>query len=183
MNESDVLLGPPPEETNGQLHEDSQLQVILTDDFTQEMVFDDLEPIEVPITIGKRKLILREADEAASVAWRNCQIRSARMVDGKFVGMGDLANSEPLLISKCLRDASTNKNIPIEEINRWKSRVVKSLFDRLSKISELDTMDTVEQLEKRITEDTEKLKRLKAKDKSKESSAKKEQRDGQDISD
>lgn len=157
----------------------AEKQVLLLDDFTQEMVFDDLEPIEVLATIGVRRFILREASEGDSVAWRNSQIRAARMVDGKFVGLGDLVNSEPLLLSRCLRDVATNKNVPVEEINKWKSKIVKELFKRLTKISDLETMDTVEQLEKRIAEDTEKLKKLKAKE---PTPAKKEQSDGQDIS-
>lgn len=171
-----------------QLAEETPKQVILTESYTDEMIFDSVEPVEIKVTIKGEKYILREADEAAVVAYRNCQVRAARVVDGKFTGMGDIVNSEPLLLSKCLLYEKDRKNVPLEVINKWRHKVTKPLLERLKKISEIDTGDTIEGLEKRLAEDQKKLAKLiaerDAKDpKAKETAAKKEHSDSQDGSD
>ena len=161
-------------------------QIILADDYTSDMVFDSIEPIEIRITIAGKQYILREADDAAVTAYRNSQVRSARVVDGKFTGMGDVANSEPLLLSKCLFEEAGRKAVPLAEISKWRHRVTRPLIERLKKISDIDTGDTIEGLEKRIATDQDKLNKLRAEQERKqpkESVAKKELEDSPDGSD
>lgn len=117
------------------------------------MTFDDVTPMEVPVRIGDRQYILREADEGAACAYRNAIINSARTNDqGKVIGHDGLADVEPLLVSLCLYRANgegkmalTKEGAPdrsyllgMAGVKALPSRVVKPLFERAKQISGLD---------------------------------------------
>jgi hypothetical protein len=140
----------------------------MSDDFNpyKEMIFDDITRVEVPVTIWKKKYILVEASEEAHCKWRNFQIAQAKISrTGKVEGIGNVADSEPLLVSLCLYYADENGRLPVnkdgdpspkflvplQKIKAWPSRVVSPLFERLKKISKID--EVVEKQEVLISDD------------------------------
>lgn len=131
-----------------------------------EMVFDDVARIEIPVRVGKTKYILREADADQVRQWKNANVRSAKMVDGKFVSVGDVADSELLLVSMCLTELCVGgeelRQVPITVLRSWPAKIVSQLYDRASEISGLKEVDTEETLTKRIAELTGKLEFLRA---------------------
>ena len=68
--------------------------------------FDDLAPVTVPVTLGKRKYLLREASEDAACKYRNASLAGAEIsnVSGQVTvrRVGSMADVEPLLVSLCL---------------------------------------------------------------------------------
>lgn len=119
------------------------------------MNFDSLELIEVPVTIGDVKYVLREADEGAAKAYHNARLHGAKVEDGKVAGLPiDLAGVPSLVLSRCIfRLNEDGKPFPdpvsLQEIvgykerngvvhKGWPARIVKPLFKKLKEISELD---------------------------------------------
>lgn len=126
---------------------------------------DDLIPHEEEFTIGERSFLLREADEAAVVKWRNVQIKSSRMDGTGKIVIGEVADANPYLVSLCLFEKKVDKEgkpflhpVPKEEIKKWPAKVVSKIFDRLMLISDLKAEETEESLTKHIGELSEKLK-------------------------
>lgn len=113
-----------------------------------EMVFNDIVPIEVPVTINRERFILREATEEAAIKFRNACMAGARMEDGKVVGVSNMAETQALLVSLCL--FADDKPVPPSVIKRWPSRVVKSLFEKAKEISQLDEKETRATLEDKM---------------------------------
>src|SRR5262249_48389219 len=135
------------------------------------MEFDSVIPVEVPVRIGDERFVLREASEDAAVRWRNACARCARMVDGKVVAVGDIADTEPQLLSWCLYEGETIRLLPdgspdpkhlvsAQRIRRWPARVVKALYDEARRISGLDERDTRKTLLDRIAKLKEQLDQL-----------------------
>ena len=134
-----------------------------------DLNFEDLTPIERPVSIGQKKYILREASEGAACQYRNATLKGARMADGKIVGMDGVADAEPLLVSLCLHPVGPNDKIRLDTsgnpvptdlriIRAWPPRVVRALFDTLKEISPgLEEKEDQKALEKRFAETTEKL--------------------------
>jgi hypothetical protein len=126
--------------------------------------WDDLEPIQVPVRVGQKRYVLREASEAAAATYRNAGLRSARMNDGKVVGIEGAADVQALLVSLCLFHFVAGKDgqqlpipVSLEAVRSWPARVVLKLFERAKQISDLDETETREVLEKRLAETQEKL--------------------------
>ncbi len=137
--------------------------------------FDSLELIEIPVTVGSVKYVLREADEGAVKEFRNAQLRGVRLEDGKAVGLpDDMAGGQSLLVSRCLyrlneSDVPFPNPVPEREITGytdaqgkrrpgWPSRIVKPLFEKVKKISEIhERADTLEELTKQRDELSERL--------------------------
>jgi len=98
----------------------------------------DLEPQERKVKIGGEDYILKEASEDAACKWRNQTLAGARMADGKLVGMGNVSDGEPLLVSLCLWKATGKKdNVSPAVVRAWPSRVVKKLFAWIEEVSDL----------------------------------------------
>lgn len=107
---------------------------------TDEMVFDDLAPIEVPITIGKKKYVLREALADACIKYRNAISKgSTHDRDSGKVIVGEIANAEPIVVAACLFQVFDPNKPPrpvlMSEVLGFKGEVLKKLFDRLVLIS------------------------------------------------
>lgn len=144
----------------------------LTDQDLAPIVFpaESLQPVEVEVNVGGRKLILREASEGDAVEWQNASSRAMRMTRDRAVHVGDLGELEPLLVHLCLYvpDPATgrvpmitvnnvsvpnrNARVPLAEVKGWLARVVGPLFERAKRISRLDQADTEEGLVKQIEE-------------------------------
>ncbi len=131
---------------------------------SDSLVFDTVEPIEVPVSIGKHKYVLREASGAAACKWRNAQLKASKIVDGKVSGLEGMPDTEPLLISYCLfcvdSTGAVTQTVPLEIIRGWPYRIQRGLFAKLKEISALEEKETKATLEKRQKEVTDKLKGL-----------------------
>jgi len=115
----------------------------------EELNFDSITLIEVPVTIAGKKYVLREADGNAAIAFRNAQLQYMHFSeDGKPQSMQGMAATETLLVSLCLVDEA-GANVPEQVIRKWPNRIQKTLYERAREISELDD-DTEEALEKQM---------------------------------
>lgn len=133
----------------------------------QEMVFDDLDTIRIPVKIGGKPYVLVEADEDTAVRYQNAQMRATKFSDdGKPSGIDGFADADPFLLSMCLFEVTEkgDRAIPISQLRKWKHRVVNPLIEKVKEISELTSSDTVAGIEKQITKLQSKLRTLKAKD-------------------
>jgi hypothetical protein len=118
------------------------------------IVYDDLAPREVPVTLRikgePRRFVLTEPSEDAACRYRNACMAAARMADGKVVGVVGMADVEPLLVSLCLfelvpdpRDPGGVKRraVPQAFVRELPPRVVKDLFTRCRALGELEERD------------------------------------------
>jgi hypothetical protein len=127
-----------------------------------ELDFNDLSVIEVPVKVAGRNYVLREATEEAACRWRNHMLRATRIgQDGRPTGIGDLADSEPLLVSLCLfeakEDGTAGAPVKLAAVKGWPSRVVGRLFAKAKQISELEEKEDRAALEQRLRDITDKL--------------------------
>jgi len=130
--------------------------------------FNPLVPQEDTLKFMGKEYFMREASEAAVASFQNCMISSAKMSDeGKFLGLGNMATANSLLISKCLferlPDGKDGANPPVEEVSLWPHRVTAPVLKWIKDVSGLNTDETAEFLKKRIAEDTIKLEKLSSK--------------------
>lgn len=113
----------------------------------QEMVFDSLVPREVPVTIGPKKYVLREATGDVVCRYRNSIMAATRLgPEGRPQQLTGLADTEPYLISMCLFEVTDGGEKPVTGslIRSWPSRVQRALFKRVREISDLEAGDTDE---------------------------------------
>ena len=104
---------------------------------TETLIFNDLTPIEIPVSIEGVEYTLREASGDAACKYRNAMMACMQLADGKPVSLRGLADVEPLLVSLCLFVTETNKLVPLHVIKTWPSRVITPLFEKAKEISEL----------------------------------------------
>src|SRR5262245_33468395 len=83
--------------------------------------FDDLTPVEVPVSIAGKKYILREASADAASRWRNSLMRVTKLgTDGKATFTGEAADTSTFLVSLCLfqpdKDGAFTKPVHIAVI-------------------------------------------------------------------
>lgn len=113
---------------------------------SEELNFNDLKLIEVPVTIEGKKYTLRETDGEASVTYDNALLDSGVLgPDGKTTRYLGLANRQPLLVSLCLFDES-GERVPEAVVRSWPGRVQKRLFAKAREISRLDDEDNLDAL-------------------------------------
>jgi hypothetical protein len=122
---------------------------------SEPLIFDDLTPREKRFPIGPRQFILREPSEAAAVRYRNFQARSTKFADGKPSGIaGDILNADPVLLSDCLFElmpgGGGERQVSVDEINRWPARVVTPLVKLAKELGELEEKETPETLAAKI---------------------------------
>lgn len=154
---------------------------------TEPIVYATIARIEIPVTIGKERYILTEADGDAATRYRSASIRGVEMVigeDGSRTSrhLDQIAEVEPVLISRCLYIADPSNTdefilrldktgnpdnsylVPITVIKRLPSKMQKMLFERTKEISELSEVEDAPSLEKQIVKLQERLAKLKAKE-------------------
>lgn len=116
-----------------------------------ELHFESLDLIRVPVTIGDKHYVLQEASGEATAKYRNALLESTKLgPDGKAVSVKGLADVEMLLISLCLEDGQ-GKQVPVSVLKTWPNRILKTLFDKAKEISEL----TEEKVKENPTSDGE----------------------------
>ncbi len=126
----------------------------------------DLTPTEINVVISGEKYLLCEASEAVAANYTNASLRGARMDrQGKMATLpSDLGGLQAILVSDCLFHATSEGEpgspVPLADVQRWPSRVVKPLFEKAKKISEIGEEETLESLTKQLKEIVEKIKNL-----------------------
>lgn len=124
-----------------------------------ELQFDDLALIRLPVSIGSLKYVLREASGEVACEYRNAQLACTQIGEnGKAVSIQGIADVELLLVSRCIFRLDGDREVPvsISEVATWPSRVVKILYEKAREISEMDVMSEEdlgkqrEQLDQRI---------------------------------
>jgi hypothetical protein len=119
----------------------------------EPMIFEDLEPISIHVTLGKKKYLLREATEGVAVTWRNAMLKATKIGDkGRPTMMDGIADAEPLLVSLCLfeegpMEGEFKRNVPVGVIRGWKASIVKKLHEKIKEISDLYETDNKEDKE------------------------------------
>ena len=120
---------------------------------SEELIFDSIEPIEIPVSIVGVQYVLREASGEAAVKYQNAVSKCSKFVDGKFGGIqGDLAGTQPLLISLCLFHESSEGSgkfttaVPETKIRSWPARIQKQLYEKA------DITAQIAKLQKRLEE-------------------------------
>lgn len=129
---------------------------------------------ELEYTIDGKDYILRQAPTKLVTKWKNFTVSSARLVidpktNQRLITSGDVAASEPLLVSYCLFLLQDNNGqrslIPVglNFIENWPYPIIERLFEdakKLCKIKTEEDEDTIESLQDRIARDREKLDKL-----------------------
>lgn len=127
-------------------------------DLSADLVFDNILPVEVPVSVAGKKYVLREASGDAACRYRNALLKSTRLgPEGKPSVIDGLADVEPLLVSLCLfevlSDGTLAKGpVPAHVIRSWPARIQKALFERAKQISDLEERETAASLEAKITD-------------------------------
>lgn len=112
----------------------------------EPMVFEDIAPIQVPVHLGKTRLVLHEATEDAATQYTNAKFAAARFKGGELDRMSGLADVEPLLVSLCLcktedglnakrRDDGTLVTVPLSFVQQLKPSTVKAMYAKIKEIS------------------------------------------------
>lgn len=141
---------------------------------SEEFSYDSIEPRKKRVRIGNKKYILMEASAEAGAKYKSMAARSARMEDGKVVGVDNIGEIEPHLVSMCLAETTEDGKIKMRTIgseqkpvtvllarvNRIPNNIVTEMFEWIKTVSKLGDDDTEESIEKRIKSDTEKLAKL-----------------------
>ncbi len=132
---------------------------------SEEIDYSNLEPIQIPVKVGKKQYILREASGDAHVQWRNA-IDAATVYneDGKRSGYKNLADVEPFLVSLCLVEIGENgavSAVTANEVRGWPQRVIKRLHDKVNEISEFNDDETEASLNKQLADINRKLAKFK----------------------
>ena len=131
----DPVVSPPP---------------MRSDTMNELLDFNDLTPIEVPVSVQGRQYTLREASGDAACQYRNAVSGSYQYgPDGNISGVKGLSDAGPLLVSLCLVDEN-GRAVKQEIVRGWPARVMMALFRRAKEISELDEPETVESLERQV---------------------------------
>lgn len=147
---------------------------------TARMDFPDLEPVMVPVVIGKPKKLdadgnplpthwLREVDEGGAVKYQNMSMKAARFSDeGKVNSVDGAADVEPLLVQLCLFEADIDGKPQFNKdgkligavakgyVDALPARIVKPLFERAVEISGLAVKETLVTIDKKIADLTKK---------------------------
>lgn len=115
--------------------------------------FDSVVPVEIPFVYKGVNYLLVEATEEAAVSFRNSQTRQTKLnPETKFVSVGDIADSEPYLVSLCLFKVDGEKRtpVPLPVVRTWPHKVIKKLFNTAKEISDLVDESPDEELDKQI---------------------------------
>ncbi len=132
-----------------------------------------LDTIQIPVEIGDKEFVLREASGDTACKFTNARMACGQMgPDNTIASWRNIADTEPLLVSLCLfeiergEDGSITQEKPtqISQIRKWPSRITKELYDKAKEISDIDTNDDLESLLKQRTEIDEQIEKLQKKD-------------------
>lgn len=113
------------------------------------MDFGELAPAEVPVRYRGEEYVLVEPDEATAVKYRNRQVSSVRVEDGKMAGVSGVGELQAFLVSLCLfrltpGDERKPGRSPVsyETVMGWQAKVVRQLHARAVKLGDLEERET-----------------------------------------
>jgi hypothetical protein len=137
---------------------------------------NDAEPIVIPVKIGKKNYVLKEASEDAVTKYRAAQSRGGFVEEnGRFAIPEGASEAESVLVAACLYEVyqheGEDKERPVilSQVRAWKHSIVRQLFDRVREISNLEQPKDAAVIEKEIAKLHEKLAKLKKGDPAKNS--------------
>lgn len=96
----------------------------------------------IPVTIDGRQYELREATGKQTTKYINAKMAAMRFDSkGQFIGVGNVANLVPMLVSMTLYDLDTGKNVPESVVCSWPSRIQEAIADKSLDLSDLREVD------------------------------------------
>lgn len=111
---------------------------------TEELNFDDLQLVQIPVTLQGGKYYLREASGEAAAAYRDELMRGATLNEqGQAVRVDNWSKAQLILISHCLVD-DRGLLVPIAKVKSLPARVTDRLAEKAREISNLDAAGNVE---------------------------------------
>lgn len=121
----------------------------------EPIVFESLEPIEVPVKIEGKDYILLEASSTVGILYKDRQMQCTQLSDeGNVVKIQGLGALEPYLVSLCLFRIDPEKGrvpVSMETIKSWPNKVQKKLYKVAREIGELvEADDDIAELEKKL---------------------------------
>jgi hypothetical protein len=126
---------------------------------SQPLNFDDLTLIEEPVTIAGEPYVVREANGDAVLKYKGMILANLEFLDGKPTKIkAGFSAGDSLLVSLCLFKSLPNgkfQTVPIQTIQSWPNRVVKTIAKRIKKISDLKDSDDTDDAPKKEPEGTE----------------------------
>lgn len=154
--------------------------LVNSEDDSGDMVYENLEPKRRNVLLGKPpvKYILIEAMAGAGASYKSFLSTTARMDDGKVIGVSNVGDIEPFLVSLCLCRTNTDGSLMTRVINRdsvpvtvdigfvkkLPQKAVTEMFEWIKRNSSgLGDTDTIESLESRIKADKKRLEELRGK--------------------
>lgn len=134
----------------------------------EELIFETEDtPIEIPITVGKAKYFLCEALGDVAAKYENRKVSNMKLDNGKPVSVANTGDLAPFLLGMCMfypsedgTKADRSKPVNPLIIRAFKSKTVRTLFDKARKISDIDQPTTADDIKKQIKDLTSQLKEL-----------------------
>lgn len=105
------------------------------------LVFETIDLVEVPVTIGAKKFVLREPTADTASRFRSAAARCMKMSGDNLSSIDGIGGIEPLLVSLCLFEVDAEgfrQAVPLGTIMTWPSKVIKPLFALAKQLGDLD---------------------------------------------
>lgn len=113
------------------------------------LVFESMDYAELPVQIGQRHFVLREASVKAVDEYQDALDATTLYNDkGVRIGVKGIGMADTKLLSMCLyekKDGSI-EGVSVDELLGWKNRIRQELFKQLKRISNIDQPDTEESI-------------------------------------
>lgn len=124
-------------------------------DLLSPMVFDDLAPIQVPITWRGKEYKLCECDVPGVAKFKSVAAANFKYANGEMAGLSNIGDMDPLLVTLCLKRVLEDGTLsPVDRafVDKLPSKMVRDLADRARDINPaLDEKPTKESLDKQIS--------------------------------
>jgi hypothetical protein len=110
---------------------------------TSKMTFESIFPVQVEVEIEGRPYLLVECTAKKAARWKDAVAKATKLDDGKVSGIEKMSETDGLLLSFCLFDASKGKAagertiVPLTTIEEWPHSITSQLVERVKEISRL----------------------------------------------
>ncbi len=103
-----------------------------------ELIFDDLERKQIPVSIGGKKYTLWEATGEMVIKYRNETAKYLKIgTEGRATTVEGSANADPYLVSLCLTDEAGGP-VSMATIKSWPNKVSQTLYEKAKELSGID---------------------------------------------
>lgn len=129
---------------------------------------DDLEPRWEPVTLGKKKYLVRELGTDGGAKYTYHQVKGTKLdAEGRPVGVPEsIGTSNAFLVSLCLFEVTVPttwdgtyypeqevlRPVPLQTIQGWPDRVTRAVAERAAKVSGLGAKETKLTLVRKMAE-------------------------------